>query len=296
MFKQLYNVLTITTLTVLGSGIASANDITVGGKDFTEQLILTEMTGQLLEANGYSVDTRDGMGSTILRRAQVNGQVDVYWEYTGTSLIVYNEKSQGDMAPRETFEKVKKLDREKGIEWLEPSEANNTYALAVAKDNDKTADIHTISDLAAAYRAGRDITLTHDAEFSQREDGLPGLTDAYDFSVGREHRDPMVVGLAYDALNQGKVDVAVVFATDGRIAAFDLRVLEDDRNFFPDYALAPVVRASVLEDNPDLRELLGSLSSRLDDETMQELNMRVDVEKEDIPDVARTFLKDQGLL
>src|SRR5690606_33797008 len=121
-----------------------------GGKNFTEQLLLAEMTGQLLEAKGFDVDKRDGMGSQIVRDAQVNGQVDVYWEYTGTSLVTYN-KIDERLSADETYAKVKELDAAAGLTWLEPSDANNTYALAVRASDEKTDSLKTLSDLAKAY-------------------------------------------------------------------------------------------------------------------------------------------------
>jgi osmoprotectant transport system substrate-binding protein len=126
------------------STAAMAATIVVGGKNFTEQLRLAEMTAQLLEAKGFDVDKRDGMGSQIVRDAQVNGQVDVYWEYTGTSLVTYNKITER-MSADETYAKVKALDAKAGLTWLEPSDANNTYSLAVRADDEKTDSLKTLS-------------------------------------------------------------------------------------------------------------------------------------------------------
>src|SRR5690242_12785825 len=115
---------------------AQAETITVGGKNFTEQQIMAELTAQLLKAHGFDVDKRAGMGSAVVRKAQENGQVDVYWEYTGTSLIVYN-KIKDRMSPQKTYETVKSLDAKKGLVWLEPSKANDTYALIMNEDEAK---------------------------------------------------------------------------------------------------------------------------------------------------------------
>jgi osmoprotectant transport system substrate-binding protein len=118
------------------AGYAQATTIVVGGKDFTEQLLLAEMTTQLLKHEGFDVDKKDGLGSQVLRDAQVNGQVDVYWEYTGTSLVAYN-KIAARMNAADTYKKVKELDAKLGLTWLNPSKANNTYALAVRASNDR---------------------------------------------------------------------------------------------------------------------------------------------------------------
>lgn len=270
--------------------------ITVGGKNFTEQLLMAEMTTQLLEAEGLDVNKRDGMGSTVLRKAQVNGQIDLYWEYTGTSLVTYNKESSEGLSAEETVARVRELDKEQGLTWLQCSDANNTYALAVKEGASNTSDIETLSDLAAAYNDGRELTMAVNAEFPHREDGLIGLQQTYDFRVPRSLRAPMDSGLTYSALNEGEADLALVFATDGRIEAFDFRVLEDDKGFFPNYALCPVVRTDTLEANPDLRGPLEALASKLDDSTMQRLNARVDVDNVAVRKVAKQFLEEQGLM
>lgn len=274
---------------------AWADAIVVGGKNFTEQLLLAEMTSQLLKAKGFDVEKRDGMGSAVVREAQLNGQVDVYWEYTGTSLVTYN-KVTDKLSAEETYAKVKELDGKQGLVWLAPSKANNTYALAVKEGDKKTSDIMSLSDLAAAYKADKGLVMAVNAEFPKREDGLIGLQKTYDFEVGRAGRKPMESGLTYQALKEDQVDIALVFATDGRIAAFDFRVLKDDKHFFPDYALAPVVRKDTLEANPGVKEPLEALSAKLDDATMQQLNGMVDVEKKTIEEVAEGFLKESGLI
>ncbi len=280
---------------MLMAGSAQAAEIVVGGKNFTEQFLLAEMTAQLLAAKGFDVTKRDGMGSQVVRDAQVNGQIDVYWEYTGTSLVTYN-KVEERMDAEATYNKVKELDAEKGLTWLDPSAANNTYALAVRSSDDKTDSIVNLSDLAKAYEDGTSLLMAVNAEFPQRPDGLPGLEAAYGFQTGRANIRPMDSGLTYQALQQDQVDIALVFATDGRIQAFDFRVLEDDKGFFPNYALAPVVRTEILEANPAVAEPLNALAVKLDDATMQRLNAQVDVDKREIEAVAGDFLKENGLI
>lgn len=274
---------------------STADTITVGGKAFTEQLILAEMTAQLLTAKGYDVEKADGMGTTVVRSALENGAVDLYWEYTGTSLVTFNKVTER-LSPDDTYARVKEMDGEKGLVWLAPSRANNTYALAIRSDNEKTDGMSTLSDLAAAYNADAEVLMATTAEFPKRDDGLLGLQETYGFEAGRSNIRPMDGRLVFDALNTGNVDVAVVGATDGRIAAMNLTLLADDKNFFPNYALVPVVRAEVLEANPELQGQLEALSATLDDATMQRLNGMVDVEKKTIEDVAKTYLSEQGLM
>ena len=197
-----------------------AKPIVVGGKNFTEQLLLTEITAQLLAKKGFEVEKRDGLGSQVLRDAQVNGQVDVYWEYTGTSLVTYNKINER-LDAKDTYERVKALDAKRGLTWLKPSAANNTYALAVRQENPKTDAIKTLSDLAAAFNSGKDKpVIAVNAEFPGRPDGLPGLQSTYGFKTSRANLRSMDSGLTYQALKDGQVDVALVFATDGRIKGF----------------------------------------------------------------------------
>lgn len=273
---------------------AVAADLTVGGKNFTEQLIIAEMTKQLLESKGHTIDKKDGMGTKIVRAALEGGEVDLYWEYTGTSLITFN-KVTDKLSPEDTYERVKQLDGEKGLVWLAPSKANNTYAMAIRKDNSKTEGMQTISDMAAAYNDKKPLNMGTTAEFPKREDGLLGLQKVYGFEAGRENVRPMDLGLAYNALANGDLDIVSAQATDGQIAAMGLTLLKDDKGFFPNYALTPVVRKETLDANPELKDILESLSAKLDDAVMQRLNSQVDVEKKSIEKVATDFLKESGL-
>lgn len=283
------------TVMAATSVMAQAETITVGGKNFTEQLILADMTVQYLEAKGHDVDERSGMGTSVLRQAQESGQVDLYWEYTGTSLISYNKVTE-KLTPEEAYQRVKELDAEKGLVWLEPSEANNTYALAMREDHAQELGITSISDLAEAINSGNELVLASNATFYSRDDGLRPMQETYGFEFGRRNVKRMDQGLTLPALDQGEVDVAMTTATNGRIPALDLTVLKDDRQFFPDYALTPVVRQETLEANPDLAEQMNALSSLLDDETMARLNAKVDVKKESVEDVAQSFLEESELL
>jgi osmoprotectant transport system substrate-binding protein len=253
------------------------------------------MTAQLLKAKGFTVDRRSGMGSAPLRQAQEAGQVDVYWEYTGTSLITYN-KVADKLDAAQTYAKVKELDAAKGIVWLNPSKANNTYALAMRKDDAAAKGIKTLSDLAAKVKGGQKLTFACNAEFYARPDGLGPLQTAYGFEFGREAVVRMDTGLVYQALKDKQVDVGLVFATDGRVPAFDFVILTDDKGYFPTYAMTPVVRKEVLDKNPKIGEALNALSAKLDDATMARLNASIDVDKKTIEDVATTFLKDQKLV
>jgi osmoprotectant transport system substrate-binding protein len=277
------------------STTVQAQTVVVGGKNYTEQQLMAEMTSQLLKAKGFTVDKRAGLGTAPLRQAQENGQVDVYWEYTGTSLITFN-KITDKLDADATYAKVKQLDAAKGLVWLNPSKANNTYALAMRKADAQTKGIATLSELAAKMKGGEALKFGCNAEFYARPDGLKPLEETYGFTFGRENVVRMDTGLVYQALRDKQVEVGLVFATDGRIPAFDFVVLKDDKGYFPPYAMTPVIRKEVLDKNPTLAEPLNALSAKLDDATMAGLNAAIDVEKKSVEDVAGTYLKSQGLI
>ncbi|GLK74635.1 glycine betaine ABC transporter substrate-binding protein [Ancylobacter dichloromethanicus] len=281
---------------ILGSlSAASAATLVVGGKNYTEQQLMAAMTAQLLKAKGFDVDKRAGLGTAPLRQAQENGQIDVYWEYTGTSLITFN-KVTDKLDAAATYAKVKELDAPKGLVWLNPSQANNTYAFAMRAADAKAKGIASISDLAAKINGGETLSFGSNAEFYARPDGLKPLEESYGFSFGRPNVKRMDTGIVYQALKDGQVDVGLVFATDGRIPAFDFVVLKDDKGYFPTYAMTPVVRKEVLDANPQLADILNGLSAKLDDQTMARLNASIDVDKKSVEEVAAGFLKEQGLI
>jgi osmoprotectant transport system substrate-binding protein len=286
----------IAILAVQAPIAALAQTVVVGGKGFTEQLLMAEMTSQLLTAKGLSVETRSGFDTTSLRKAQETGVVDLYWEYTGTSLSEFNKVTE-KLSPAETYARVKQLDMQKGLVWLPPSRVNNTYALAMRRADALERRIATISDLAATVLRGERLTFASGAEFYDRSDGLGPLQQAYGFQFGRERVVRLDPDRVYEVLRDLKlIDVGMVFATDGRIAAYDLLVLKDDKEFFPNYAMVPVVRKQSLERHPNLVVYLGSLAAALDTETMARLNGLIDVRGNRISEVVSEFLRSRGLL
>ncbi|SAL33966.1 glycine/betaine ABC transporter substrate-binding protein [Caballeronia arvi] len=293
--KKLFAVSFGILISMFASVSASAASVVVGGKNFTEQQLMAEMTARYLEAKGFTVTKKDGMGSAVLRQAQENGQVDVYWEYTGTSLITYN-KINDRLSPEDTYKKVKDLDASKGLVWLNPSKANNTYAFAMNQDDAKKLGIVTMSDLAKVIKGGKEITFACNSEFYARPDGLRPLQKQYGFEFSQGDVKRMDTGLTYQALKDRQVDVALVFATDGRVPAFNFVLLKDDKGYFPSYALTPVIRKATLDANPTLGPLLNALSAKLDAPTMARLNASVDVQKKSFSDVANQFLKESGLI
>lgn len=290
----------ILPLTTLGNKAnaqtAAGGSVVVGGKNFTEQLILSSMTSQYLDALGYKATLKNGLGSTLMRAAQENGELDVVWEYTGTSLILYNHVNE-KLSEDETYALVKKLDAKRGLVWLNQSNINNTYAIAMPQS--EVGHLRTLSDLAAKIRQdpkGTRHMIAMDAEFAGRSDGLRPLMATYDIQLPRRDIKQMDPGLVYTALKNGQVMGGVVYTTDGRVAGFHLALLADDKHYFPAYRATPVVRKAVLDANPQLAAQLNALAAKLDTPTMTALNKAVDIDQQSIDRVARDFLIAQKLI
>jgi osmoprotectant transport system substrate-binding protein len=270
--------------------------ITVGGKDFTEQHLMTKMTSLYLKENGYDVDEASSMGSTVVRSALENGQVDLYWDYVGTALIVY-QKQDVITDPDKAYEKVKEIDKKNGIIWLNKSEVNNSYAVLMRKDKADKLGIKSLADLANYVNENpKVLKFASNAEFFSRDDGLVGLEKKYGFSFPKKNIVKMDNGLVLNALKEDQVQASMGTATDGRIKGFDLVVLKDNKQFFPPYQSAPIVRKEVLEKYPELEDLLNKMAAKLTNEKMTELNYRVDVKHEDVNKVASEWLKENGFI
>lgn len=293
---KMFSVLAILLITVFAVQTTLAASLVVGGKGFTEQLLLAEITGQYLTAKGYTVELKTGMGTSLVREALENKQVDLYWEYTGTAFLTFHKNKFANQPGEEIYDAVKTKDADMGIVWLNPSAANNTYALAVRQADAESKGLTSLEDLAAKLNAGEALTFGCNIEFYKRDDGLKPLQKAYGFEFPRSDIKRMETGLVYKALKDGDVDVGLVFATDGRIPAFNFVVLKDTKNYFPAYAITPTVRKETLDANPDLAENLNKLSALFDDATMSSLNAQVDVDKKSVTEVANDFLKAKGLL
>lgn len=286
---------------LLFAGFAQAADkplIRIGARVFTEQTVLAEITAQYLRANGFDVRVTTGLGSNIARQAQETGQLDLMWEYTGVSLVSYNHIDERMPSAEATFARVKELDAKKDLIWLTPSKFSNTYALGLPKQvAEAYPQINSISDLNQVLRdeSHRNHLVALDTEFANRPDGLVGLKQMYDLQVGRANIRQMDAGLVYTAMHNNQVFAGLVYTTDGRLNAFNLKLLEDDKHYFPDYTAAPVVRKQVLDANPKLASLLKPLAEQLDDETMRQLNAKVDVEHQNPTTVAAAFLREHPM-
>ncbi|PFP29215.1 glycine/betaine ABC transporter substrate-binding protein [Bacillus sp. AFS073361] len=279
-----------------GGAGKSKGKVTVGGKDFTEQQILSKITSIYLKDKGFDIEEASNMGSAVVRSALENGQIDVYWEYTGTGLVVY-QKQAVETDSDKAYEKVKENDKKNGIAWLNKANFNNTYAILMKKDTAEKMGVTSISDLAKLVNNDpKKLKFASNAEFYARQDGVKGLQEKYGFKFPSKNVVKMDSGLLYNALKDGQVDVSVGFATDGRIKGFDLVALEDDQQFFPAYNGVPVVRQEVADKNPKIAELLNKLADSLDNETMMTLNYSVDVDHKDVTEVGRQWLEEKGLI
>jgi len=293
--------LTLGTLTIaLTTAQAQASNLVVGGKNFTEQLILSQMTAQYLRAKGYDVDLRNGLGSTLMRKAQESNQLDIVWEYTGTSLIVYNHVDE-KLDAEETYERVKALDKKIGLIWLNESALNNTYAFAMPQKLADAQGINTLEDLAQRITqeqqaGGKPHLMGVDYEFASRPDGLDPMQKLYGFQLDRSEVKQMDPGLVYTALRNEQLYVGLTYSSDGRIKGFNLKLLEDNKGYFAPYKATPVVRQEVLEQNPELAGQLNALSATIDTEKMTEMNKRVDIDQEPVGKVVTEFLQQQGLI
>ncbi|MFP4110816.1 MAG: glycine betaine ABC transporter substrate-binding protein [Desulfonatronovibrio sp.] len=282
-----------------GSTLAQDKEITIGGKNFTEQYLLPELAKLLLEEEGFEVELRTGVGTSIARQSLETGQIDMYYEYTGTAYTVFYDEEDSEIMtdPQKVYEWVKEKDAQKGLIWLESIEFNNTYTLMMRREDSERLGIETISEFGEFVEENPDeITFALEAEFWERPDGFKELMKLYNFRMPVQAVKRMDMGLTYMALRKDQVTSAMGYSTDGRIAAFDLVNLEDDKNFFPVYNPAPVIREEVLEKYPEIRDILEPLAEKLDTQAMQALNAEVDVEHKDVTAAARDWLQENGLL
>ena len=279
---------------LVGCGRRQPDVVVVGSKNFTEQKILGEMFAQMLEAHtDLKVERKLGLQGTLVCFSALNkGELDLYPEYTGTGLTaILKEKVIPD--PDKAYQRVKsEFERQWGLAWLDPLGFNNTYTLTMRREQAEELGIATISDLK---RYTDRLRPGFDHEFMARPDGYEPLTEAYGFRFEQPPKG-MDPGLMYRAIADKRVDVIDGFATDGRIPAFDLVILEDDKDFFPPYFAAPLVRRQLLERHPEVAEILNLLADKIDDEAMRGMNYQVDEKHLSPRQVAGDFLGKQGLL
>ncbi|VVS91269.1 glycine betaine ABC transporter substrate-binding protein [Desulfoluna spongiiphila] len=277
----------------------AAKEIVLGGKNYTEQYLLTELAKQILESKGFQVTVKNGVSTSIARQSLENGLTDLYFEYTGTAYTVYHKGTDPEVInnSQKSYDYCKTKDAEKGLIWLKKTSFNNTYTLMMRADEAAAANIKTISDLGDRYKKdSKAYTLAVGTEFWERPDGIKKMMKVYGFRISGSRIKKMDVGITYLALKNKQVDVAMGYSTDGRIAAFNLINLDDDMHFFPVYNPAPVVRKDVLTKYPEIETLLAPLTDKLTADQMQTLNAKVDVDHQSVTDTASAWLKANNLL
>lgn len=285
-----------------GSGELSDAEFIVGSKEFTEQLVLGEMTKLVLEDAGASVEDQVGMaGTDATRQALVSGEMDLYWEYTGTGWINYLGNTDPIPGREEQFEAVAEQDLEENdVHWLAPpAPANNTFAVVVRSEAQEDLGVETLSDVGDLINEQPEATtFCTDSEFASRDDALPGLEETYGYEFPDANIQTVAIGVIPSAVDEGDLcNFGVMQSTDGRIAALDLAVLEDDENFFPLYNPALTMRQETFEEHGEqLEDLFVPVSEALTTETLQTLNAAVDVDGEDPASVAEDWLGEEGFI
>ncbi len=264
----------------------SSTTIRVGSKDFTENLVIAEIYALALEDNGYTVERVSNISSSLIHNSIVNDEIDLYPEYTGTGLLsVLGEDMETD--PEKVYKTVKKEYEEQfNLTWLDYASANDSQGLVIRTEVANSLNIKTISDLQAH---ASELRFASQGEFDEREDGLPGLEKTYG-TFNWQSSKVYDNSLKYSVLENDEADVTPAYTTEGQLVNTDeFTLLEDDKQFWPPYNLAPVVRDNILDDNPDIKTILNNISAKLDTETVTELNAKVDVDGQEYTDVAKEY-------
>lgn len=287
--KCLALLLLVTTLS--GCIFKEEDALIIGSRNNTESIILSNLMGQLIEEKtGINVTYKENLGgSNVVWTAMLNGKIDVIPDYTGTIVINYYQETTGNAD--ETLAKTKELVSADGITALESFGFNNTYTLALDEAEAESLGVTTFSDFA---KVSDDFILGAVFEFIDRPDGLPGFQKEYDLQFkdvkGMDH------GIMYRSINAKEVDVINSYTTDGQLQMYNLRVLEDDKGYFPPYHALPLVRTVVLEQYPEIGEVLLELAGKIDETAMQEMNAKVDNEGQMVELVAKEFLQEAGFI
>ena len=270
--------------------------IKVSSKTFTEAALLGTLGMQYLEGLGYPVENKMGLGElAVIRPALTSGQIDMYWEYTGTGDMNLMEHAPVFDA-EESYTLIRDWDAKNNIAWLDYAPLNNTYGIVVRPDVAEKYNLKTISDYVAQVEKGESLKFVGFPEWEGRADGLPSFEKVYGFKMPKEDFVNVAMGLNFETLKTNAGDVALVFTTEPRIVTDKLVMLEDDKRAFPVYNAAPVVRQEIVDKYPTLVEDMKKLTSLLDTPTITELNRQADVENISIEEVSTTFLKSKGLL
>ena len=269
--------------------------VIVGSKDFTESIVLSKIVKQFIIANGGTVvDKTNIKGSSTTREAMLSGDINMYWEYTGTAWLVYQKQTDVNISPTDLYKKVVAGDKKNKVTWGPMTSFNDTYAWAITKANATKYGIKTYSDLAKKLPAGSAWCV--ESEFQSRPDGWAGFKKAYSISDSNITTKVLDTGAIYQATKDGQCMVGEVFATDGRIGALGLMVPTEDISYFPPYNAALTMTDATAKKYPQLVKALAPIAAKISNATMQNLNARVDVLGEDADVVAKSFLSASGLV
>jgi glycine betaine/choline ABC-type transport system substrate-binding protein len=282
-------------------GTADGVEVTVTGRNNTEGLVLGKMAVLAASAAGFSVnDLTNVPGSQPTRSLMLSGKADIIWEYTGTAWLSFLGHTEGIPDQGEQWQAVHDEDLANGLTWGARAPLNNTYALAVTDETAAEYDLETLSDIAKIDVEDRSFCV--EPEFNSRPDGFGPMLEHYGIPRGSATGVPegniglYDVGAIYSATDSGECFFGEVYATDGRIDALGLTVLEDDKLFFPAYNVAPVFLTETLTTHPELEGIFEQMSPLLTDEVMRSLNLRVDIDGEDPADVAFDWMEKQGFI
>ena len=293
LFLSLAMILVLLVSACGSSPSSTTKPIVIGSKPFTEGVVLSELAAQLIEGNTQlKVERKFNLGGTIVAfNALKNGDLDLYPEYTGTGLMAILKQPAVSDADKAYGIVQKEFNNQFKIKWLKPLGFNNTYAMAVPEELASQNNLKSTSDLAKIVDK---LIFGAEQDFFGRADGYDGFTQAYGFKF--KNVKQMEIGLKYKAIANKEVNVINAFSTDGLLITHKLRVLADDKKFFPPYYGAFLVRMSTLEKQPQLEAVLDKLAGKITDSEMQKLNYEVDQEKKDPAAVVKAFLKAKGLV
>ena len=304
-FPLLRRTYLLAALGLLLSSVVQANGpVRVGSKIDTEGKLLGNIIVLALEANGIKTENKVSLGNTkIVRTALVAGEIDIYPEYTGNgAFMLGSEKSPAWKDLRAGYELAKKMDFEKNkIVWLEPANANNTWAIAVRKDLATANQLRSMDDVGRYIAKGGTFKLAASAEFMERTDAMPAFQTAYGFKLRTDQALVLAGGdtaatIKAAAEKTSGVNAAMAYGTDGPLAALGLLVMEDPKGVQPVYAPAPLVREEVLKRHPAIATILAPIFKSLDTPTLQMLNARIQLEGQDPRKVASSYLQSKGFL
>lgn len=284
------------------SGPQATAQFSVGSEDFAEQRVLGQISIQALEAAGADVTDRTGLGGNeAVRQALLDDDISLYWEYTATGWLVFLANTTPISDPQEQYEAVAEQDlEENNIEWLQPAPANNTYTIVSSPETSQELGVENVSDLARLVEENPEeatLCFGNENDFQSRVDGLPGLEQAYGFEFPEENLIITPLDTVYEFVAQGeRCNFGVAFLTSGLLKERDLKIIEDDENFFAVYNPAPTMKDDTLRENPRLEQLFAQISEKLDTKTLQELNSRVEVDGESPEAVAENWLRENGFV